>query len=75
MTDPTLTKFTKSIDYSEGRYTVALPWKSDSPKLLNNERLAKSRLDNLTHRLKKDPELECRYNAVFSEMWEDGIIE
>ena len=48
--DPVLTEFQEKVSFSEGRYVVTLPWKSKAvrPKLLNNEKLAQSRLSHLT---------------------------
>ena len=52
-------------------------WKSESvrPTLLNNERLAMSRLDQSSRSLARKPELEARYHGVFCEMQKEGVIE
>ena len=45
--DPVLGEFNSRVEFSHGRYVVSLPWKHESvrPKLLNNEKLAQSRLE------------------------------
>ena len=55
--DPVLSDFNNRIQLSDGRYVVSLPWKHESvrPKLLNNEKLAQSHLEHLTHRLADNP--------------------
>lgn len=70
-----LQDFEKNIKFENGRYEVALPWKQDPSRLLNNEKLAKIRLNNLTRRFSKDPELQRRYDCALSEMETSGIIE
>ena len=76
--DPVLRKFNETISYSDqdGRYEVSLPWKEDSGphKLVNNEQLARSRLDSLSRRLGKDPVLRDRYDSAFREMESTNII-
>ena len=68
--DSVLSDFNDRIQFSDGRYVVSLPRKHESvrPKLLNNEKLAQSRLEHLTHRLAKNPDLEAKYHEVFCEM-------
>ena len=70
-------QFSNKINYCDGRYEVALPWKSDIAKksLINNEKLARKRLENLKVKLEKNPQLQVRYNAIFEEYERDGIIE
>ncbi|KAJ8051014.1 hypothetical protein HOLleu_04422 [Holothuria leucospilota] len=64
-------------DYQRDRYTVSLPWKLnfDRSKLLNNEPLARKRLECQSRKLSKDPELEQRYNEVIAEMQASGVVE
>ena len=75
--DPVLSDFNNRIQFSDGRYVVSLPWKHESvrPNLLNNDKLAQSRLEHLTRRLAKNPELEDKYHEVFCEMEKEGFIE
>lgn len=53
--------------YSKGRYEVSLPWKRESMKcdLLNNERLARKRLEKLHVKLDNDVELKTKYYKMF----------
>ena len=55
--DPVLAELQEKVSFSEGRYMATLPWKSKAvrPKLLNNEKLARSRLSHVTGRLSKAP--------------------
>ena len=74
--DPTLLKFQEEIKIVDDRYEVALPWKQGfCDKLLNNEKLARSRLSHLSKKLGRDPVLETRYNKAIKDMWDNGIIE
>ena len=75
--DPVLCEFYNTVQFSDDRYVVLLPWKSESvrPTLLNNERLAMSRLDQSARSLARKPELEARYHGVFCEMQKEGVIE
>ena len=74
---PVLVKFEENIRFSEGRYEVALPWKSSfsNEQLLNNEKLAIQRLKSLTRRFSREPELESRYNEALREIELCGIVQ
>ena len=74
--DPTLLKFQEEIKMVDDRYEVALPWKQGfHDRLLNNEKLALSRLSHLSEKLERDPVLKTRYNSAIKDMWDNGIIE
>ncbi|KAJ8035376.1 hypothetical protein HOLleu_22587 [Holothuria leucospilota] len=75
--DNILERFSASVQFSDNRYTVALPWKSDvnRSRLLNNEALAMKRTDRQANRLSQDPKLEKQYNKALVEMDESGVIE
>ncbi|KAJ8030134.1 Fatty acid synthase [Holothuria leucospilota] len=75
--DNILERFSASVQFSDNRYTVALPWKSDvdRSRLLNNEALAMKRTDRQANRLSQDPKLEKQYNKALVEMEESGVIE
>ena len=62
-----LKKFSEELRYFNGRYEVALPWKSDIAKqgLKNNEKLAQKRLESLDGKFNKNPSLRERYDEVF----------
>ena len=60
---------------SEKRYEAKLPFKETHPILSDNFNLCKKRLMNLYSKLKNDPELLERYNEIFIEQKELGMIE
>ncbi|KAG1672253.1 Seipin [Nymphon striatum] len=65
----------KHDKFTPYRYEVALPWKENSLcKLVNNKSLALSRLNQLSKKLKNDPELESPYNKVLFEFEAAAII-
>ena len=75
--DPVLDEFHKNVRFYDKRYEVALPWKKglESKRLLNNEKLARIRLETLSRKLEKDPVLEEQYNKALQEMEQNGVIE
>ena len=60
---------------SEGRYETKLPFKKNHKLLNDNYELCKKRLLNLHKKLKQDPELMKKYDSVFKEQKDLGIIE
>ena len=60
---------------SEGRYESKLPFKENQELLNDNYELCKKRLLNLHKKLKQDPELMKKYDSVFKEQKDLGIIE
>lgn len=69
-----LDKFEQNITFEDGRYNVSLPWKNGTKNmLLNNEVVAKKRLDNLMKRMNKSPQLFNDYLKVFDNLESDGI--
>lgn len=75
--NPVLKSFSDSIRYHDGRYEVALPWRSESARsnLQNNEKLARKRLPGLLHKFDGNPKLQKEYDGVFEAYEQDGIIE
>ena len=75
--NPVLKFFSKTVKCKDGRYEVALPWKSieDKNSLQNNEKLARKRLSCLMSKFKTDPKLQEEYDAVFEDYEQVGIIE
>ena len=55
-----------SIKFENGRYTVQLPWKTDSLMLPDNFLPNKQRLISLLKRLKQKPELLNEYKEIIS---------
>ena len=72
--DPLLQWFDESVQFQDGRYVVALPWKDDAPRLKNNLKQAGARLERLTQKLSQQPDLECRYSCALEEMETSGVI-
>lgn len=60
-------RFEENVRFCDGKYEVALPWKSDAAKfdLQNNVKLAKKRFDNLCHRCEKDSYLKSNYHCFY----------
>ena len=72
-----LREFESTVQFVNGRYEVALPWKDDSVKgrLLNNEVIVHKRLRNLLVKLDQDIELKKEYQRVLDSYEADHIIE
>ena len=60
---------------SEGRYETKLPFNENHELLNDNYELCKNRLLHLHKKLKQDPELMKKYESVFKEQKDLGIIE
>ena len=76
LVDPVLSSFKKDVAFTGGRYVTGLPWKKGSKyRLLDNEKLARKRLCNLNHKLSGNPDLKARYDGVFQQMLDSGVIE
>lgn len=75
--DQVLNDFHENLSFSEGRYEVALPWKSTiaAQKLKDNENQARARLASLDRKLARNPELLCKYDKVLEDMETSGIVE
>ncbi|XP_077564362.1 uncharacterized protein LOC144179800 [Haemaphysalis longicornis] len=66
--------FEQTLTKVDGRYEVALPWKTEI-SLDNNKEIATKRLQQLTNRLLKSPELLEEYDAVIRQYIAQGIVE
>ncbi|XP_042150258.1 uncharacterized protein LOC121838227 [Ixodes scapularis] len=69
-----LAKFEDTVTFQEGRYHVRLPWKS-TVSLDDNRGLALKRLNQLTRRLQKNPELLEKYDRAIREYLNTGVAE
>ena len=49
-----LQKVSGSINYNNGKYCIAVPWKEQRPTLLHNRQMALSRLCNTEQNLRKN---------------------
>ncbi|KAK3785552.1 hypothetical protein RRG08_063170 [Elysia crispata] len=72
--DKMLDNFNKEIKCNGERYTVKLPWKDTSCKetLMNNKTQALSRLNSLSKKLNKNPDMEARYDAILEDLQEEN---
>jgi uncharacterized protein YoxC len=59
----------------EGWYQTGLPWKASHPPLRSNEVGSLKRLNSLTKRLEKSPDLLEKYDKIIKEQLEDGVVE
>ena len=76
LVDPVLSSFKKDVAFTDGRYVTGFPWQKGSKyRLLDNEKLARKRLCNLNHKLSGNPDLKARYDGVFQQMLDSGVIE
>lgn len=71
-----LETFEDTIEYVNGRYEVALPWKNEVAKfsLLNNENNARKRLSVLSYKFEKNPDLKEEYDKVLMSYEKDNIF-
>ena len=77
VSDPLYEHFQASIRHVDGRYEVCLPWKTpvSQSQLLDNEKLARTRLVHLDRKLAKDPSLHVGYDRALSVIEDLGVIE
>ena len=68
-------KFSETLQYEQGRYTVSWPWKEDQPDLPENRTLALGRLKSLVSNMKNNPELIQKYDDIITDQLNKGIIE
>lgn len=68
-------KFIQRISFNGQRYQVGLPWKDNHPPLPDNFELCYKRLTGLLRRLKQNPPLLAKYNAVIKDQLDRGIVE
>ena len=65
---------TDSLTFSDDHYEVAIPWKAGAPKLANNYRMAKQRLENTEKKLTKNPEVAQTYIDTIQKYLDKGYI-
>ena len=73
--DVALKKFSETLKYEQGRYTVTWPWKEDSPDLPESRALALGRLISFVSRMKNNPELIRKYDEIIEDQLKQGTIE
>ena len=67
-------QFKDHVKFEDGRYVVSLPWKDSCLSLPDNFALSHRRLNSLFRRLKKDPNILTKYDAVIREQIECGSV-
>ena len=66
----------QALEFKDGRYEVAMPWKDGEPKLDNNFEAAMHRLKSQERSLKRNgPQLMKAYNRIFTEYEKKGYIK
>ena len=73
--DVAMEPFENSIQYSDGRYHVSWPWKTNNVELPDNYQLSCGRLQSVLKWLKKSPEILKKYNDVIEDQLSKGIVE
>ena len=63
-----------SLEYENGRYRVAVPWKDDKPELPDTKPMALSRLRSTERNLKKDNRGAEEYKATIQAYVEKGCL-
>ena len=69
-----LNKVKDSLEYENGKYRVAVPWKDDKPKLPDTKPMALSRLRSTERNLKKDNRVAEGYKATIQAYVEKGYL-
>ena len=68
-------QFNEALQYNNGRYNVAWPWKEGEVELPENHGLALGRLKSLVNRLGSNPALAKQYGDIIDDQLNKGIIE
>lgn len=61
-----------SVSMVNGKYQLAVPWKSDPEDLPNNRRAAEVRLQHLRRKLQRNDDLRQQYSATVEKYVADG---
>ena len=67
-------KVSTSIQFENGHYVVAVPWRDERPSLPNNRPLAKKRLESTERKLERNSEIADAYQKVIDEYLEKNFI-
>ena len=68
-------EFAGSVQFKEGRYEVALPWKEDHAPLPRNYELCEKRLRGLLRRLQQEPTILQEYDTIIRDQLSKGIVQ
>ena len=61
-----------SVKQVNGKFQVAIPWRTDPDELPNNRREAENRLRSLKRKFIRDPSLHTQYTATLTKYINDG---
>ncbi|XP_053380934.1 uncharacterized protein LOC123562061 [Mercenaria mercenaria] len=64
-----------SIEFTDDKYTAALPWKLDHDPLPTNYNITKKRTESTIRRLSQEPDMLKKYGEIISEQERRGFIE
>ena len=70
-----LSTWNESLEITDQRYTMPIPFKRNPPNLPNNKQVAEKRLQSLQKRLNKDANLKERYTEELNKLLEKGYAE
>ena len=73
--DRALKIFNKTLRFEDERYRVTWPWKEDKSCLPENRELAFGRFKSLVKKMKSNPQLVDKYDAIIQNQLQLGIIE
>ncbi len=68
-------EFADTIQFKDGRYEVARPWKDPHPMLPDNYKLSLKRLHGLLRRLRQTPRILQEYDSVIRNQMQQGIVQ
>ena len=67
--------FEKNVSFTDGKYSVVLPFKENSPVLPENFENSVISLNSALKRLKKTPDVVQECDSIINEQLEKGIME
>ena len=67
--------FAGSVQFKEGRYEVALPWKEDHASLPQNYELCEKRLRGLLRRFQQEPTILQEYDTIIRDQLSKGNMQ
>ena len=67
--------FQETVQFKNGRYEVALPWKDSHSILSDNFQLSLNRLNGLLRRLRQDKDVLQEYDSMIKSQIQQGIVE
>ena len=67
--------FENEISFSDGKYSVKLPWRKGHDTLPSNYVHSLGRMQNQLRKLRKDPDVLAEYDAIIKDQLQTGVIE